>query len=339
MMSERYSRQQLFWGEAAQKELAAKHVAVIGVGAIGATAADLLVRAGIGRLTLVDRDYVELSNLHRQSLYTVADAEEAYPKALAAKKHLASVNPEVIIDAHVQDADQGFFQSLAAEHVDLIIDATDNFETRLLLNDCAHYYKIPWIYGACVGAQSICYFIEPEKTPCLHCLVDQIPLDGPTCDTVGILAPAAQITANLQVAEALKFLTGHTDKLHRNVISVNIWDFHIAELSLQDCRNLSCSTCGDARTYPFMQRTQQTDFAVLCGRQTVQIRPKQRTLDFDAWITHLQQRLVLLKRNPYLASFDVEGYKVVVFKEGRLLIHGMTDPTQAKKLYYRYFTM
>jgi len=338
-MNERYSRQQLFWGETAQQELATKHVAVIGVGAIGATVADLLVRAGVGRLTLVDRDYVELSNLHRQSLYTAMDADEAYPKALAAKRHLLRVNPKVQIDAYVQDADQGFFQYLAAAHVDIMIDATDNFETRLLLNDCAHYYQIPWIYGACVAAQSICYFIEPEKTPCLHCLIDHIPLDGPTCDTVGILAPAAQITANLQVAEALKFLTGHADKLHRHVIAVNVWDFHLAELSIQDCRDSSCSTCGDVRTYPFMQRTQQTAFAVLCGRQAVQIRPKKGPFDFDAWITHLQQHLMLLKRNPYLATFEVEGYKVVLFKEGRLFIHGMTDCAQAKKLYYRYFTM
>ncbi|MBM7363084.1 thiazole biosynthesis adenylyltransferase ThiF [Priestia taiwanensis] len=336
-MNSRYSRQILFppIGESGQRALKQKHVLIIGAGALGSSNAEVLVRAGVGKVTIVDRDYVDWSNLQRQQLYEEADVVNQLPKAIAAKQRLTAINADVHVEAYVLDATVEELTRLM-EDVDLVIDATDNFDTRLLVNDLSMKYCVPWIYGACVGSYGLSYVIVPGETPCLSCLLESIPLGGMTCDTVGIISPAVQMVVAHQTTEALKILTSNTEALSRKLVSFDLWKNEFSRLDVQRCKNSNCASCGENPTYPFLAEENQTKSTVLCGRDTVQMRLPNKDVDLEHY-AHALREQATVTANPYLLSFMIEEYRLVLFKDGRVLIHGTKDITKAKTLYHRFF--
>lgn len=337
-MSERYSRQEIFApiGMEGQQKISNKHVLIIGAGALGTGSAEALVRAGIGKLTIIDRDYVEWSNLQRQGLYAEEDANARLPKAIAAKKRLQQINSEVEINALVKDAHVEELEAYAKE-VDLIIDATDNFDTRMIINDVSQKYETPWIYGACVGSYGISYTIIPGETPCLSCLLETVPLGGLTCDTAGIISPAVQMVVAYQITEGLKILVEDWNALRRKLVSFDLWKNQYTAINVDKVKKTDCPSCGADRKYPYLDYENQTKTAVLCGRDSVQIRPAQngeRNLAEIAELLGNQGGQV--EQNPYLVSCKMDHHRLVVFKDGRVLIHGTKDITEAKNLYHRY---
>lgn len=337
-MSQRYSRQELFTpiGEKGQQKIKVKHVLIIGAGALGTGSAELLVRAGVGKLTIVDRDYVEWSNLQRQQLYTESDAEQRIPKAVAAEKRLKQINSDVDIRSHVMDVAVEELEQLVTG-VDLIIDATDNFEIRMLVNDLTQKYYIPWIYGACVGSYGISYTILPGKTPCLRCLIETVPMGGITCDTVGIISPTVQMVVSYQVTEALKVLVEDYSSLRNKLVSFDLWSNQYTSINVDKVKKTTCLSCGKDRTYPNLDLKIQTKTAVLCGRDTVQLRPPEKIdRDLDHLATILSKQTGKVLKNPYLISFSTEDNRLVFFKDGRVLVHGTKDIAKAKTLYHRY---
>lgn len=337
-MSERYSRQEIFSpiGSAGQQKISKKHVLIIGAGALGTGSAEQLVRAGIGKITIIDRDYVEWSNLQRQQLYGEDDAKNRLPKAVAAKKRLHEVNSEVEIIAYVKDAGVSELEEIAPS-VDLIIDATDNFDTRMMINDISQKYQIPWIYGACVGSYGISYTILPGDTPCLNCLLESVPLGGLTCDTAGIISPAVQMVVAYQVTEALKILVEDFDALRRKLVSFDLWKNQYTAIHVDKVKKKDCPSCGNNPIYPYLDFSNQTKTAVLCGRDSVQIRPsKIGERDLEEIAANLANHSNKIERNPYLVSCTIGKHRIVVFKDGRVLIHGTKDISEAKTIYHRY---
>ncbi|GGH86290.1 adenylyltransferase/sulfurtransferase [Pullulanibacillus pueri] len=336
-MKDRYSRQRLFnkIGEHGQKQIGRKHVLVVGAGALGSASAEALVRAGVGKLTLIDRDYVEWSNLQRQQLYSERDAEEQTPKAMAAKRRLEQINSDVHLQAWVADATMDLLEPLFPE-LDVVIDATDNFDIRFILNDLSQKYRVPWIYGSCVGSYGASFTILPGQTPCLNCLLKQIPIGGATCDTVGIISPAVQVVASHQIAEAMKILVGDEAALRNSYLSFDLWNNQYNSFKVDRMKDNECPSCGLAPTYPYLSYENQTKMEVLCGRDTVQIRPASlKQYDFKQLESQLQQH-GKVKRNPYLLSCQLENdYRLVVFKDGRSFIHGTKNIQEAKSIYYR----
>lgn len=338
MHDDRFSRQTLFApiGKAGQERLRKSHVLVIGAGALGTNTTEMLVRAGIGKLTLVDRDYVEWSNLQRQQLYTESDAAARLPKAVAAENRLRQLNSECEIKGVIGDPGPAELENLCHE-VDLVIDATDNFETRLLINDVSQKNKIPWIYGGCTGSYGISLTILPGKTPCLACLLSTLPMTGETCDTVGVISPAVQIVTAHQSAEALKLLVGDVEALRGTLLYFDIWKNETASIKVAAMKKDDCPSCGHTPTYPFLSGEHQTRTAVLCGRDAVQIRPSEpHERDLRVLAEQLKRVSDQVEGNPYLINSVVEGYRMVVFKDGRALIHGTKDLLLAKSLYNRY---
>ena len=338
MSEERYSRQTLFApiGKVGQEKLIKAHVLVIGAGALGTNTTELLVRAGIGKLTIIDRDYVEWSNLQRQQLYTEEDAATRLPKAVAAENRLRQLNSECEIEGIVADVGPVELEHYC-HHVDLIIDATDNFETRMLINDVSQKYKIPWIYGGCTGSYGVSFTVIPSLTPCLSCLLGTLPMTGETCDTVGVISPAVQIVTAHQVAEALKILVGDFKALRGTLLYFDIWKNEHASINVAAMKKDDCLSCGHGPIYPFLNGEHQTRTAVLCGRESVQIRPADaHERDLEALAEQLNRVGEKVEANPYLINSVVEGYRMVIFRDGRALIHGTKDLVMAKSLYNRY---
>ena len=338
-MNNRYSRQELFSpiGEEGQQKIREKHVLIIGAGALGSANAEMFVRAGVGTVTIVDRDYVDWSNLQRQQLYAESDVENNLPKAVAAKKRLEEINSEVRVEALVQDVTAEELEELVT-NVNVMIDATDNFETRFIVNDMAQKYSIPWIYGACVGSYGLSYTILPSKTPCLSCLLQSIPLGGATCDTAGIISPAVSLVVSHQVTEALKLLVEDYESLRDGLVSFDVWKNEYSCMNVQKLRKHNCPSCGENALYPYLNKENTSKTAVLCGRNTVQIRPPHKEeIDFERYKELLHDRVNDLNVNPYLLSFSVEEKRLVAFKDGRVLVHGTKDISEAKTVYHRYF--
>ncbi|MBY8912388.1 ThiF family adenylyltransferase [Bacillus sp. YC2] len=335
-MEERYSRQTRFKpiGEEGQKALADSSVLIVGAGALGTAGAEGLARAGIGRMAIIDRDYVEWSNLQRQQLYTEEDAKQRMPKAMAAKSRLLAVNSEIHIDAYVAEGTAETLQPLI-EAADCVVDATDNFETRMLINDLAQKTKTPWIYGACVSSQGMYMTIIPGVTPCLSCLFEQIPVGGATCDTAGIIPPAVHIVSAYQQAEALKLLTGHVKTVNRRFVTLDVWNNSSMSINVDHIKRDHCPSCGLEPEYPYLQPENTPKASVLCGRDTVQIRsdalkrlPKQE----------LVKRLKLIGKveaNEFLLHIAYERFRIVIFQDGRALIHGTNDITEANSVLAR----
>lgn len=327
-MNERYSRQILFKniGVEGQEKISQKHVLIIGMGALGTHLADGLVRAGVRKLTIVDRDYIEFSNLQRQTMYTENDAKEALPKVIAAKERLTEIRSDIEIDAYIDQVNPLFLEE-HAQHVDLILDATDNFDTRLLVNDFAYKYNIPWIYGGVVQSTYIEAAFIPGQTPCFNCVMPQLPVINMTCDTVGVIQPAVTMTTSLQLRDALKILTDtpFTPKLTYG----DIWEGTHYTFGFSRMFDSTCTTCGPNPTYPHLHQTDQ-QYATLCGRDTVQYSNENITQEMLK--QYLDAHHIHYHANPYMLRFEFNGHRIVSFSGGRMLIHGMTKPTEAIKL-------
>ncbi|HLS20206.1 MAG TPA: thiazole biosynthesis adenylyltransferase ThiF [Bacillota bacterium] len=339
MSDDRYSRQTLFMpiGEKGQKKLAEKHVLIIGLGALGSGSAEILARSGVGELTIVDRDYIEWSNLQRQQLYTEEDAKKRLPKAVAAKRHLEKINSEITINAHVLDVTPEEMEQLI-DGVDLLLDATDNFDIRMIINDISQKYKIPWIYGSIVGSYGITYTIIPEEKPCLYCVMNGVPSGGQTCDTVGVISPVVGMVIMYQTVEALKYLTENFSDMRKEVLSFDLWTNEQSKINVDRLKKLDCPSCGTDPTYPFLQYDNQLKSAVLCGRDSVQIRPpKKETRDLQALATALGKTAGKVELNPFLLSYSIGKERLVLFADGRAIIHGTKDIEYARTLYHRYF--
>ena len=336
-ITERYSRQVLFAGigEQGQQKLAKSHIAVVGCGATGAAAAGLLARAGVGTITLIDRDFVEESNLQRQMLFDEADAREALPKAEAARRKIALFNGEIRVLAHVADLVPGNILELLSD-AEIFLDATDNFETRYLLNDYAVQQGRPWIYAGAVEAYAVTMNILPGETACLACLFPQAPSGSlVTCDTAGILNTAVNFAASIQVSEALKFLVGARDKMRRTLLSRDLWTNEQSEIPTGTPRS-GCTVCQERE---FMHlRGESHPQVTLCGRNSVQIHERHRPVDF----AEIERRLAphgRVKFNRLLLRFERGDYTVTLFGDGRAIVQGTTDPGLARSLYARFIGM
>lgn len=336
---DRYSRQERFtpFGKEGQLRLRKSHVLVLGAGALGSAVAETLVRAGVGHVTIVDRDYVEWSNLQRQQLFTEQDAIDRLPKAVAAAKRLSAINSDGIVDGIVMDVRA---QELAvlSQGVDLMMDATDNFGTRLILNDIGFKHGIPWIYGGCVGSSGMSYTFLPGETPCLNCLLGTIPLGGDTCDINGILPQAVQMVAAHQTMEAMKLLSGHRHVLRKKMLSFDLWHNERVEFGVDRAKKSDCPTCGEHPNYPYLTAEHADKSEVLCGRDTVQIRPA-RPLQLQ--LDEMAERLNKLHQGkatvtPYMIIYQVNPHRLVIFRDGRTLVHGTSDIAKARSLYNQY---
>ncbi|AVV59051.1 thiamine biosynthesis protein ThiF [Paenibacillus glucanolyticus] len=335
----RYSRQERFapFGSEGQQRLASSHVLVLGAGALGSAVAETLVRAGVGHVTIVDRDYVEWSNLQRQQLFTEQDAIDRLPKAIAAAKRLTEINSDGIIDGIVMDV-RAQELSILCQGADLIMDATDNFETRLIVNDIGFKLGIPWIYGGCVGSSGMSYTFLPGETPCLNCLLRTIPLGGDTCDINGILPQAVQIVAAHQTMEAMKLLSGQRNALRKKMLSFDLWRNERVEFGVDRAKKSDCPTCGEHPDYPYLTSANVDKSEVLCGRDTVQIRPA-RPLQLD--LHEVADRLNRLQQGkatvtPYMIIYQADPHRLVIFGDGRTLVHGTSDLAKARTLYHKY---
>ncbi|RSL33625.1 thiamine biosynthesis protein MoeB [Salibacterium salarium] len=337
-MESRYARQELFSpiGKEGQHQLQNKHVLIMGAGALGSANAETLVRAGVGKITIIDRDVVEMSNLHRQQLYTENDAAEDMPKAIAAKERLQQINQDTEINAFVLDADAANLEKLVKD-VDLIIDGTDNFEIRFILNDLSQKYDVPWIFGASAGSFGMtCPFI-PGESPCLQCLFQRIPQMSMSCDTSGVIGPAIQMTASYQAAEALKLLTKNQASLRKKLLFFDVWNGQHQSMGINNAKNKECLSCGTDRTYPSLTKQENTHVDVLCGRDTIQIRPAAGIeYDFSQLANQLQFHGEV-KRNKYVLTFLFHQYRLAVFQDGRVLIHGTKKVEEATSIYYQFF--
>ena len=332
-MNNRYSRQELFLGSEAQANVQDARVVIIGAGALGSASAEMLARAGIGTLTMVDRDYVEWSNLQRQQLYGEEDVRKKLPKAIAAKQRLQQINSEITINSLVADVHGLNIEEIIKDH-SVIVDATDNFETRLIVNDAAVKQGIPFIFGACVSSYGLTFPIIPGKTPCLHCLMNHLPMDGMTCDTVGVISPIVQVIAAFQVTQVLRLLAG--EELLPIMQSMDIWKSEKAEINVDRLKNKDCPTCGKHATFPYLSFENQTKTDVLCGRDAVQLRPGLLgTFSLDRFVEKLRGIVTNSIANPYLLSCSFEGHRLVLFKDGRAIIHGTNDPKRARVIYNR----
>ena len=334
-LQEKYSRQILFAGigEEGQQRLLASSAVIVGCGAIGAAAAGLLVRAGVGRVRILDRDFVEPSNLQRQTLFDEDDARSAIPKAAAAERKLRAINASVAVEGLVSDLNPRNAEELLAGF-DLILDGTDNFETRFLINDFAVHAARPWIYAAAVASYGVTMTIRPGFTACLACLLESSNGHGleDTCDTIGVLGPIVNLIASLEAAEALKLLAGRTDALHDRLISSDIWTGHFQ--SVRVAQNPACRACA-RREFSYLHGQAQPHIT-LCGRDSVQIHERRRSLDLAALRNKLAPTVSDVRHNEFLLSFRADPYQMTVFADGRAILKGTKDPAIARSLYARY---
>jgi len=331
---ERYSRQILFSaiGAEGQRRLAQARVAIVGCGATGSSVAALLARAGVGRLRIIDRDYVEPSNLQRQMLFDESDAAESLPKAIAAARKIAAFNSDISVEPHVADLTPGNVRQLLAG-AQLILDGTDNFETRYLLNDYAVEQGVPWIYAAAVGSYGVTLNVLPGETPCLACVFPESPRGAlETCDTAGILNSAATLVASIEAAEALKLLVGARDQVRRTLLSFDLWRNQRSEISVSQPRP-DCRCCGE-RDFIHLAGEGRPPIT-LCGRNSVQIHERQRPIDF-AEISRRLEPHGAVRHNDFVLKFWREPYEMTLFPDGRAIIKGTTDTAVARSLYARF---
>jgi molybdopterin-synthase adenylyltransferase len=332
--SERYSRQILFpgIGEEGQRKLEASRVAIIGCGATGSALAGLLARAGVGTLRIIDRDYVEPSNLQRQSLFDEADADESLPKAVAAARKIGAFNSEIKVEAKVEDLVPANVETLL-EGMNLILDGTDNFETRYLLNDFAISQSRPWIYSAAVGSYAVTLNVLPGETACLACIFPDSPRGMvETCETSGILNSAVNFVASIAATEAMKFLVGQIPKMRRTLLSFDLWTNKHAEISSAKSRP-GCRACGE---HDFVHLAGEgRPHITLCGRNSVQIHERQRPIDFAEMDRRLRPH-GQVRHNDFVLKFWHEPYEMTLFPDGRAIIKGTTDTAVARSLYARY---
>jgi adenylyltransferase/sulfurtransferase len=335
-VDDRYSRQILFSGigEEGQRRLRAARVLVVGCGALGSAHAETLARAGVGHLRIVDRDFVEPSNLQRQTMFTEADAEQRLPKVIAAANHLRQINSEIEIEPHIIDVNYSNIEQLL-DRCDLVIDGTDNFAIRYLINDACVKHDLNWIYGAAVGSYGVTMTIRPHETACLRCVFEEAPpaASAPTCDTAGVIMPIINIVSAVQVAEAIKLLTGHLDDLHGALKQFDVWRNEWRSIRTGS-RRADCPTCGLARYETLSSASEGA--AVLCGRDAIQISPAQPTrVNFSSLAERLR-RAGEVKFNEYLLRFKTGKFELTVFQDARSIIRGTDEIAVARSLYAKY---
>ncbi len=340
---DRYSRQTLLpeIGIAGQERLLASSVAVVGCGALGTVIASTVARAGVGQVRIVDRDYIELNNLQRQILFDEEDIAKGLPKAVAAAKRLNKVNSQIKVESIVADVNPDNVEHIIGG-VDLVLDGTDNFETRFLLNDACVKHDVPWVYGGVLRTYGVVRAIIPHRTPCFRCFLPQLPLPGstPTCDTVGVLAPAVNVIASLEVVEGLKILLGNEKELYGELFYIDVWSGSL-ERSQVEKRDDDCQVCGLGQ-FEFLESKEGSYLTSLCGRNAVQINVRG---DVQIAFPTLAERLALageVKYNDYMLRFWVDSvddkhpYELTIFPDGRTIVKGTTDESVARTLYARY---
>ena len=319
-------------GEEGQAKLQASRVLICGCGALGSVLANTLGRAGVGHLRIVDRDFLELNNLQRQVLYDEEDVAAGIPTA-----KLRKINSQIEIEPLVTDVDHTNIERLI-DGVDMIVDGTDNFETRFLLNDAAVKFGIPWVYGGCIGAEGQSMTIIPGDTPCLRCLMQESPPPGttPTCDTAGILGPIINIIASLEACEAIKILSGNRDAINRTLTVVELWDNRIRQVKLDSLQEaVDCPTCKH-REFPWLDGQRGSHTAILCGRNAVQLSfPDRQSLSLDSLAAKLEG-VGTVTQNRFLLRLAVDDFLLTVFPDGRAIIGGTEDIAEAKTIYAKY---
>jgi len=324
-------------GEAGQQRLASTRALVVGCGALGTVIANTLVRAGVGKVRIVDRDFVELTNLQRQVLFDEDDLAADLPKAIAAANKLQRINRQVEVEPLVADVSPQNVEELTA-NVDVIVDGTDNFETRYLLNDIAVRDNIPWIYGGCIGAEGQSMTILPGETPCLRCLMPEPPPAGttPTCDTAGILGPIVNVVASIESMEAIKILSGNRESISRSLTVIDLWDNRLRQVSVAKLREQMNCVCCQQHEYAWLAGSRGSHSAVLCGRNAIQLSPAtavQLSLeDLAKKLSPLGQ----VKLNRYLLRLIVDPYTLTIFPDGRAIIAGTDDIAEARTVYAKF---
>lgn len=345
----RYHRQTLLpqIGQAGQDRLSKARVLLVGCGALGSSIADQLVRAGVGFLRIADRDVVEETNLQRQTLFDEADAREQIPKAIAAAKRLGAVNSSVKIDPRVVDVHAGNIEEVAGstegEPVQLIIDGTDNAQTRYLINDVAVKHANPWIYGACVGVEGRVMVIRPADGACLRCIFPQPPAPGElaTCDTSGVLGPAAAVVGALQAAQAIRFLTNPSDKEIEQLIWLDVWSGRFRSSAIASAKRKECIACG-RHIFEFLDVSDRGGLTSLCGRNAVQVRPSQ-TVRID--LKSLAAKLSAsgsTQQTPHLVRCHLpppQDLNLTIFPDGRMIVQNTEDLNRARSVYARWIGM
>lgn len=337
--NDRYSRQQRFApiGEDGQQRLGRATVLIVGCGALGSVSASMLVRAGVGRVRVVDRDFPDLSNLQRQVLFDEADVASGLPKAIAAAAKLRAANSAVEVEPIVADVTHENVASLA-DGVGVIVDGTDNFETRLLLNDYSIARGTPWVYGGCLGAEGQVLAVVPGDGPCLTCLAPGPPAPGaaPTCDSAGVLGPAVGLVASVQTVETIKLLIGDLEAVNKRVLAVDLWNNRVRQLDLTPLHPPGeCPTC-DGRRFPWLEGRSGSATAVLCGRNAVQVKPPApRRVDLPTLAASLASHGEVTS-NPFLIRLDLGPITLTVFPDGRAIVAGVEDPAVARSVVARY---
>jgi molybdopterin-synthase adenylyltransferase len=335
--NDRYSRQVLFEGigKEGQSRLLTSCVLIVGCGALGSAQAEALARAGVGHLRIADRDFVESSNLQRQTMFTEQDASERLPKAIACGEHVRAINSDVIVETEIVDVNYSNIERLI-NGCDVVLDGTDNFSTRYLINDACVKHNVKWIYGAAVGSYGVTMTIQPHEGPCLRCVFPEAPpaASAPTCDTAGVIMPIISVVAAVQVTEALKLLTGHPESLHKSLMQFDVWRNDWRRIGVGE-RVLDCLSCGLGR-FECLDAEDREFAAVLCGRQAVQVSPA-HPVQVDLFA--LSQRLESageVKGNDYLLRFRTGDYELTVFQDARSIIRGTDDIATARSLYAKY---
>jgi adenylyltransferase/sulfurtransferase len=353
----RYQRQMLLpgFGEDGQRQLLGSTVLLLGCGALGSVIADMLARAGTGHLVIVDRDFVELTNLQRQVMFDERDVAEAMPKAEAAKRKIGGINSQVTVTAIVDDINHTNIERYA-DGADLLVDGLDNFETRYLANDLAVKTARPYVYGAAVGTTGMAFTVLPRAggrapwetgakgslaTPCFRCLFEEAPPPGtsPTCDTIGVISSAVAIVANFQVCETLKILTGNYDRISRTLLNLDLWSNDLMQLKVASDVT-DCPCCGQ-RQFDYLDGKAGSTADSLCGRDAIQLRHRQRadSIDLAAVAKRLQRHGEVRTSEYMLQTHIVEGdkrYEITLFPDGRAIVKGTTDAGLARNIYAKY---
>ncbi len=333
----RYARQMALKeiGQAGQRMIAASTVVVVGLGALGSNSTNLLARAGIGTLRLIDRDFVDWTNLQRQSLFVEEDAAQSLPKPEAAVRHLKRINSAIHYEPIVEDINPGNVERIVAGAA-VVVDGLDNFYTRALVNQACVKHGIPWIYGACLGTFGSAATIVPGTSACLNCLlpdVAQVTTPPVSCETVGVLGPVPALIAAWQTAEAIKIVAGRKDAVSPHLLHVELWDSDFSTLPMT--RDPGCMVCGQHK-FDLLEHGNRLASASLCGRDAVQIVPPPSfDMDFDL-LRETLGRIFTLSENPFLIKFRADGHDVVVFHDGRAMVFGTSDPKAALSLYGKY---
>jgi adenylyltransferase/sulfurtransferase len=337
-LPERYSRQVLFEGigQLGQEKLLNSKVAVIGCGALGAMQLEMLARAGVKKLKAIDRDFVEFSNLHRQIMFDEKMAQASMPKAIAARERISQINSDIETEPYVTDVNYTNIEKLI-DDVDLVLDGTDNFETRFLINDACIKLNKPWVYGAAVSSYGLTMAILPKQTPCLRCVFENAPPPGssPTCDTAGVILPIIAMIASWQVVESLKILTGNLERLHKGLIQVDLWQSTYTKINIQGLLgNSDCRACNSH--FDFLEAEKRQLMTTLCGRNAVQIVPSQGTKINLIEMAEKLKSIGEVSVNKFLLRIKIPSYEITLFSDARSIIHGTKDESVARSLYAKY---